>query len=744
MATYLIRHTPRLSGEVEVSTAKNAVLPILAAGLLTEDPLIIKEVPRITDVETLVSILRDCGAEVNRSGADLSVCALQPQSPQNEERMRKLRASILILGPILARTGSACVGLPGGCAIGQRPIDLHLKGLQALGAQVHPLGGMRQLSGRLTGARIYLDLPSVGATENLMMAASLARGCTTLENAAKEPEIVDLANCLNQMGARITGAGTGTVSIVGVERLHGAIYRPIPDRVEAGTLLCAAAITEGSVLVRGACAEHLRSLLFKLAETGVGIRETPAGIRLSGTAVSPFELRTLAYPGFPTDMQAPMTVVALKCHGTSLLNETVFENRFMHVSELCRLGGHIRVENNVALVEGGHPLCGGVVLCTTRMNKILSYDMNNLVVHIQPGVLLCDLAADALTHGLMYPPDPGEKTATVGGNVSTNAGGMRAVKYGVTRDYVLAMTVVLPDGRVMELGKTVCKTSSGYSLLHLMIGSEGTLGVITELTLKLIPKPEMNVSLILPFADVETAIASVPKIKLANLDPQSIEFMERDIVDSSAAFTGNTIFPTVVDGKEAGAYILVTLVGDSEAELTAKMDRLGALAEQCGAYDTLVVWTDGLKKDVWAARSAFLTVIEADTKLLDEMDVVVPVDRIAEFLVYTRATGKAEGITIRNFGHAGDGNLHIYCCANDMALDEFKRRSKAVMDKCYAKCIEFGGQVSGEHAIGHAKKQYLVESVGETAFGLMQAIKQVFDPKGILNPGKVCTNVEEG
>lgn len=162
-----------------------------------------------------------------------------------------------------------------------------MKGLQALGAQVHPLGGMRQLSGRLTGARIYLDLPSVGATENLMMAASLARGCTTLENAAKEPEIVDLANCLNQMGARITGAGTGTVSIVGVERLHGAIYRPIPDRVEAGTLLCAAAITEGSVLVRGACAEHLRSLLFKLAETGVGIRETPAGIRLSGTAVSP-------------------------------------------------------------------------------------------------------------------------------------------------------------------------------------------------------------------------------------------------------------------------------------------------------------------------------------------------------------------------------------------------------------------------------------------------------------------------
>ena len=364
MATYLIRHTPRLSGEVEVSTAKNAVLPILAAGLLTEDPLIIKEVPRITDVEMLLQILRDCGAEVNRSGMDVSVCAMQPQSPRHEEAMRRLRASILILGPILARTGSACVGLPGGCAIGQRPIDLHMKGLQALGAQVHAVGGMRQLSGRLTGTRVYLDLPSVGATENLMMAATLARGATTIENAAKEPEIVDLAKCLNQMGARITGAGTGTINIVGVERLHGAIYHPIPDRVETGTLLCAAAITEGSVLVRGACAEHVRSLLFKLQETGVGIRETPCGIRLSGSAIAPFELRTLAYPGFPTDMQAPMTVVALRCHGQSLLQETVFENRFMHVSELARLGARIRVENNVAMVEGGVPLTGGILRST--------------------------------------------------------------------------------------------------------------------------------------------------------------------------------------------------------------------------------------------------------------------------------------------------------------------------------------------------------------------------------------------
>ena len=390
------------------------------------------------------------------------------------------------------------------------------------------------------------------------------------------------------------------------------------------------------------------------------------------------------------------------------------------------------------LVGGCVPIHGGIVLSTARMNRILGYDMKNMVVHIQPGVLLKDLAADALTHGLMYPPDPGEKTSTVGGNVSTNAGGMRAVKYGTTRDYVLAMTVVLPSGEIMHLGKTVCKTSSGYSLLHLMIGSEGTLGIITELTMKLIPKPIMDVSLLLPFADVATAIAAVPAIKLAGLDPQSIEFMERDIVDSSAAFTGNPIFPTVVNGKQAGAYILVTLVGDSEANLTPRMDRLGEVAGANGAYDTLVVWTDGLKKDIWAARGAFLTAIEADTKLMDEMDVVVPVDKIPAFLDYVHEVGDDFGLQIRSFGHAGDGNLHIYACSNDLEREEFLAQSKLVMDRCYTKCKEFGGQVSGEHAIGHAKKAYLRESAGETAYGLMGAIKQIFDPKGILNPGKVC------
>ncbi len=390
------------------------------------------------------------------------------------------------------------------------------------------------------------------------------------------------------------------------------------------------------------------------------------------------------------------------------------------------------------LVGGCVPLAGGVVLCTRRMNKILAYDMDNLVVRIQPGVLLKDLAADALAHGLMYPPDPGEKTATVGGNISTNAGGMRAVKYGVTRDYVLALTVVLADGRIIELGKSVCKTSSGYSLLHLMIGSEGTLGIITEMTMKLIPSPICDVSCLVPFRDVESCISFVPKIKMANLDPQSIEFMDADIVTSSAAFTGNPIFPERIKNEDVGASVLVTFVGSDEDELDQKMVKLGRIAEEAGALDVLVVATTANKKAAWSARSSFLTAIEADTKLIDEMDVVVPVDKIPAFLIYIRQLGQENGIRIRNFGHAGDGNLHIYCCSNDLDEETFKARVKIIMDKAYTKCAELEGQVSGEHSIGHAKMVYLRESVGEDVFQLMREIKNVFDPNGILNPGKVC------
>ena len=392
-----------------------------------------------------------------------------------------------------------------------------------------------------------------------------------------------------------------------------------------------------------------------------------------------------------------------------------------------------------SLTGSSVPIHGGVVVCTARMDKILSYDIPNMAVTVQPGVLLQDLAADVDKHGLYYPPDPGSKTSTVGGNVATNAGGMRAVKYGSTRDYVLALTVVLANGEIMKLGKTVCKTSTGYSLLHLMIGSEGTLGIITEMTLKLVPKPGMNVSVLLPFENLDDCIATVPKIRIANLDPQSIEFMGIDIVNSSSDFTGKKIFPTEYNHKNVDASILVTFVGESEDELYDKMEKLDALAAECGAIDTLVIDTPTLKTEVWAARSAFLNAIEGDTKLLDELDVVVPVDQIANYLNFVRSVGEEVGLTIRNFGHAGDGNLHIYACTNDLEFDEFWRRNKILMAKCYTECTRIGGQLSGEHGIGWAKKDDLEESVGEVPYRMMQAIKAVFDPNGILNPGKVCS-----
>lgn len=391
------------------------------------------------------------------------------------------------------------------------------------------------------------------------------------------------------------------------------------------------------------------------------------------------------------------------------------------------------------LAGGSTPVAGGVILCTMRMDQILEYDTSNFFVRIQPGVRLCDLAEDALKHDLMYPPDPGEKTGSVGGNVSTNAGGMRAVKYGTTRDYVLAMTVVLPNGEIMNLGRPVTKTSTGYSLLHLMVGSEGTLGVITELTMKLVPNPQEDISFILPFEHIEAAIGAVPKIKQAGMDPQSIEFMERDIVDSSANATGNHVIPTEVNGQEAGAYILVTLSGNDQDEIFQRAETLAEIADAEGAYDTLVVDDPSQKAQVWEARSAFLTVIEEDTELLDEMDVVVPVDQIPGFLEHIHAVGEQNDVRIRSFGHAGDGNLHIYCCGEGIPEEEFLQKTAKVMEAAYAKCAEMDGQVSGEHGIGHAKKRYMRESVGEQAYALMAGIKGVFDPKGILNPGKVCS-----
>lgn len=364
MPTYRIGHCEQLGGEVSIHAAKNAVLPILCAGLMTREPITIQHVPKLTDVDTLSCILEECGTSIARDGHTLTLWADAPRSPTSEDLLSRMRASVLVMGPLLARNGYARVALPGGCAIGQRPIDLHIKGMQALGAEAQLTPGSVTLQGKLRGGNVYLDFPSVGATENIILAAALAQGITRIENAAKEPEIVDLCAFLTNMGAKISGSGTGTIVIEGRERLHGCTYRPIPDRIEAGTILCAAAMTEGSVLLRDVRADHMRAVLFKLMEAGASLRETSGGLRLTGRATQPIQVRTLAYPGFPTDMQAPMMAMALRLNGTSVFLETIFENRFMHAREMARLGASIRIEDRIALVNGGHMLAGSTVSST--------------------------------------------------------------------------------------------------------------------------------------------------------------------------------------------------------------------------------------------------------------------------------------------------------------------------------------------------------------------------------------------
>jgi len=364
MAQYAVRESPPLRGEIPISASKNAVLPIMCGALLTSDDVQIKKAPELSDVKTLTTLLESCGCAVKREKESLVFTARDLHSTKDDENVRRMRASVLILGPLLARLGQARIALPGGCAIGQRPIDQHLKGMSALGAKIHFDHGGVTLTGRLRGATIYLDMPSVGATENLLMAATLAKGTTRIENAAKEPEIVDLANFLVAMGARISGAGTSTIVVEGVSSLHGVSWQPIEDRIEAGTMACACALTGGELLLRGARADHLRSLLFKLSESGVHIKDTPAGLMIFGRAKLPFEIRTMVYPGFPTDLQAPMMAVACRTPGTSVFLETIFENRFMHAAELARLGAHIRVENRVAVVEGTPFLTGAHVRAT--------------------------------------------------------------------------------------------------------------------------------------------------------------------------------------------------------------------------------------------------------------------------------------------------------------------------------------------------------------------------------------------
>jgi UDP-N-acetylglucosamine 1-carboxyvinyltransferase len=356
-----------LRGEAAVSGAKNAALPMLTAALLTADPVTFTNVPDLNDIGTMLRLLAQMGVKVERQGSTVTLNASgldQPVAPY--EMVKTMRASILVLGPLVTRMGEAKVSLPGGCAIGARPVDQHIKGLTAMGAQISvEQGYVHAKCPRLSGARLFTDMVTVTGTENLMMAACLAAGDTVIENAAREPEVVDLANCLVAMGAQISGAGTDVIRIRGVERLHGATHRIMPDRIETGTYLCAAAATGGEIRLTGTSAAYLDVVVDKLMDAGCEIVTERDAIRIKApkrlTAVS---IRTAPYPAFPTDMQAQFMAINTVADGTAIIRETIFENRFMHAVELIRLGADIRIDGNTAVVKGVDQLNGATVMAT--------------------------------------------------------------------------------------------------------------------------------------------------------------------------------------------------------------------------------------------------------------------------------------------------------------------------------------------------------------------------------------------
>ena len=384
------------------------------------------------------------------------------------------------------------------------------------------------------------------------------------------------------------------------------------------------------------------------------------------------------------------------------------------------------------LCGGCVPVYGGIVLSTEKMKRVLEVDVRNMTATVEPGVLLMEFPKALEGTGLFYPPDPGEKTATMGGNAMTNAGGMRAVRYGVTRDYVIGMEVVLADGTVLHLGGKNVKTSSGYSLIDLMIGSEGTLGFLTSLTVRLVPEPKVNLSLLMPFDSLESCIGAVPQVLSCGCDPTAVEFMEREVIACAETYLGKQFPDTAAD-----AYLLVRLDGASEDALKPSVDRLTDLVLSIGAKDVLLADTDERKESIWNARGAFLEAIKSSTTAMDECDVVVPRDLIPDFVRRTLKIAEEEKIRIRSFGHAGDGNLHIYVCRDELPEEAWKKKVDSVMNRLYAAAGELQGEVSGEHGIGHAKRVFLRDSLGEKQIELMRGIKRVFDPAGILNPGKV-------
>ncbi|AFK85341.1 MULTISPECIES: UDP-N-acetylglucosamine 1-carboxyvinyltransferase [Thermoanaerobacterium] len=362
----IVENSPALKGTVKVSGAKNSVLPIIAASLLSEGEVIIDDVPELKDVNVMIELIKFLGAKCTFQDGRLKINVDIKDVEAPYELVKKMRASFLVMGPILAKLGHAKISLPGGCAIGTRPIDLHLKGFQTLGAEIDiGHGYVEAKAKKLVGKKVYLDFPSVGATENIMMAAVFADGLTTVENAAEEPEVVDLANFLNKMGANIKGAGTDTIRIEGVKELKATEHTVIPDRIEAGTYMVASAMTGGDVLIENVIVDHVKPIIAKLTECGIEVYEEGTGVRVRGCkSYKAVDMKTLPYPGFPTDMQAQMMAMMAGAKGTSVIIETVFENRFMHVDELKRMGADIKIEGRTAVVTGIDHLSGAEVKAT--------------------------------------------------------------------------------------------------------------------------------------------------------------------------------------------------------------------------------------------------------------------------------------------------------------------------------------------------------------------------------------------
>jgi len=383
-------------------------------------------------------------------------------------------------------------------------------------------------------------------------------------------------------------------------------------------------------------------------------------------------------------------------------------------------------------LSGAAVASGGIMIDTTRMNHILELDEGNLCVMVEPGVLLMELTEFVGRSNFFYPPDPGEKTATIAGNISTNAGGMRAVKYGVTRDYVRELEIVTGSGEYMKLGGKVVKNSSGYSLKDLIIGSEGTLGIILSATLKLLPLPKVTVSLLVPYDDVKKAIETVPKLMRLSSIPTAVEFFEKTVILYSEDYLGKR-FPDT----SSPAYLLLTYDGQSETEVESQYREAAELCISEGAKDAYIIDTEERRNSVWNARGAFLEAIKASAKEVDECDVVVPRARVADFILYSHEVEKIVGARVCSFGHAGDGNLHVYVCKDELSDEEFLSKRDQAFALLFKKAKEYGGLVSGEHGIGLAKKDYLKENVSENILMVMKEIKKVFDKNNILNPGKI-------